>query len=525
MFDLIITGGTVYGNEKLSGRKADIGIVDGKIAALGDLSGKAGQEKYDAEGKLIIPGFVDIHAHSDGIVFFPEESTLRIIQGITTEVSGNCGISLAPVHPAKKVFLEQYLGAALGGRSLDWRWESMDEYFEAVREAGPAFNFTGLVGHGTLRIAVMGFDKRPAGKDELEEMGRLLEQSLDGGAAGMSSGLIYPPGSFSNTEEMIYLCRILADRKKPYTTHMRNESDFVVEALQEALEVARASGVALQVSHHKIAGKHNWGKSRTTLDMIEKARAEGVDVMLDMYPYEAGNTMLSALLPPWVHAGGINAMMERLAQGEVRERIREDILHPDYAWENLSRAASWDKILIAACAEDQFEGKNLEEIGEELKCDPLDAAIELVVRTKNRCSMFLFVMNREDIENILVRDYAMIASDGAITEGAFHPRVLGTFARVLDHYVKRTNILTLEEAVKKMSLLPARRIGLKDRGSIEEGMWADLLVLDWDNFADNTTYAHHHTPATGMDAVFLEGRLTAERGMHRGVFHGSTIKL
>lgn len=291
MFDLIISGGTIYGNEKLSGTKADIGVTDGKIVALGDLSGQSSLNTYNAEGKIVLPGFVDIHAHSDGIVFFPEESTFRIIQGITTEVSGNCGISLAPVNPAKKEFLENYLGAAIGRRRLNWNWESMGGYLDAVQNAGPAFHFATLVGHGALRIAVMGFDRRPAGKDELKEMGRLLEQALDDGAAGMSSGLICPPGSFSDTEEMTCLCRILTERNKLYTTHMRNESDFVVEGLEEALEVARTSGVSLQVSHHKVAGKKNWGRSRTTLAMIEKARAEGVDVMLDMYPYEAGNTI------------------------------------------------------------------------------------------------------------------------------------------------------------------------------------------------------------------------------------------
>ena len=524
MLDLIITGGTVYGNEKYSGQKADIGVKGGRITALGDLARQASLSRYNAEGKIILPGFVDIHSHSDGIVFTPEENTLRVIQGITTEVSGNCGISLAPVSPGRKELMVKSISSVFGSNPLPWNWSSMGEYLDAVQQAGPVSHFVGLVGHGALRIAVMGFENRPAEKDELREMGRLLEQSLDEGAAGMSSGLIYPPGSFSSRDEMIYLCRILAERNRLYTTHMRNESDFVVEAVEEALDVARASGVALQISHHKIAGKKNFGKSRITLSMVERARDEGVDVMLDMYPYEAGNTMLSALLPPWAHAGGVDAMLERLPEPAVRERIREEITGSSTGWDNLSQAASWDRIVIAASSVEAFRNKSIEQIGAEMGWDPVDAVMNIIEQTQNRCSMFIFAMHEDDIEAILLRDYTMVGSDGAVSEEVFHPRVMGTFPRILDCYVKQKRLLTIEEAVRKTSILPARRIGLIDRGGLEEGMWGDLLVIDWENFTDNTTYAANHAPASGIDAVFLDGRMTAGEGRHLGIFPGVTIR-
>jgi N-acyl-D-amino-acid deacylase len=524
MFDLIITGGTVYGNEKFSGQKMDIGLKDGRIAALGKLSGQASLSRFDAHGKIVLPGFVDIHSHSDAIVFSPEKNTLRVVQGITTEVSGNCGISLTPIAPLRRELLIKSAGAAFGRMDLPWNWSSMGEYLDAVRQAGPASHFIGLVGHGALRIAVMGFENRPAEENELREMGKLLEQSLDEGAAGMSSGLIYPPGSFSSREEMIYLCRILAERKRIYTTHMRNESDFVVEALEEALDVARASGAALQVSHHKIAGKKNFGKSRITLAMVRQARDEGIDVMLDMYPYEAGNTVLSALLPPWVHAGGVETMLERLSEPSIRKRIRDDISGPGTGWDNLAQAASWDKIIVAASSVEAFRSKTIEQIGAEMGCDPLDAVMNIIAQTRNMCSMFIFSMHEDDIESILTQDYTMAASDGAVSEEVFHPRVMGTFPRIFDCYVKQKKLLTLEQAVTKTSLLPARRIGLRERGSIEEGMWGDLLVIDWEHFADNTTYKDHHATASGIDAVFLEGRMAAGGGNHLGIFSGRTIR-
>jgi N-acyl-D-amino-acid deacylase len=524
MLDLKIEGGVVLDGTGTAGGRADVGVVDDRIAAVGDLSREPAGRTLAAAGRVVTPGFIDMHSHSDWRLWANRRAESKVRQGVTTEVVGNCGFSPAPASDAH---LEALRGFALYlPRGLDFRWRSFAEYLAALDGEGLAVNLVHLVGHGALRVATMGFARRPPAEAELTAMQRLLAEALEAGAWGLSTGLIYAPGSYAATEEIIALARVVSRRRLAfYASHIRGEGATLLDAVAEAIRIGREADVPVQVSHLKAAGRPNWGKVERALALIDAAAADGLDVHADVYPYTASSTGLRALLPDWALEGGLEAMVARLRDPATRERIRAELDKPDGGPGRLDRVG-WENIVIAWCpGRRDAEGRRLSELG------GVDGVFAVLL-DEPKAAMILFQLDENDLRRALVHPRVMIGSDGSalapygeLGEGKPHPRSYGTFPRVLGEYVREQRVLTLAQAVYKMTGLPARRLGLDDRGVIRPGARADLVVLDPRRVADRATYEAPHRYPDGIEHVIVNGRLVIRDGEHTGSLPGRLLRL
>jgi dihydroorotase/N-acyl-D-amino-acid deacylase len=523
--DLLVAGGSVYDGQGGAPRPADVGVRAGRIEAVGDLAAAEAAETIDATGLAVAPGFVDSHTHSDLAAFLGDEhddvraATIR--QGVTTEICGNCGFSPFPYLPPRSEDVARLVAALFGPGEP---WSDVAGYREAVRQAGLYANLGPLVGHGSLRAAVLGFDDRPPDAGELRELVRLADEAFEQGALGLSTGLIYMPGVYAETEELVALCRALARHGRPYTTHMRGESDTVVDSVREALRIGRESGMAVHVSHHKAAGRANWGRTHETLALVDEARREGLDVTLDVYPYTAGSTVLYALLPPWAQVGGVDAMVERLGDRRVRERIVDEMGRPAVGWENMARNAGWEGIYLSSVpGRPELEGRSLPELAAEAGTTPADFAFDVVVSQRGRATMILHQMDEGDVARVLAYEGAMVGSDGIPLPGKPHPRWAGTAARVLGRYAREQRLLSLPEAIRKLTSLPADRFGLSERGRIAAGKVADLVVFDPESVLDRATFDEPLLAPLGVPHVVVAGQVAVRDGALTGVKAGQVL--
>ncbi|HEV8617090.1 MAG TPA: D-aminoacylase [Methylomirabilota bacterium] len=528
MLDLKIEGASVIDGTGTPGSRADVGIRDELIVAVGDLSRENAGNRLHASGKVLAPGFIDMHSHSDWRLWSNRRAESKIRQGVTTEVVGNCGFSPAPVSTE---FVEDLRGFALYiPKGMDFRWRSVGEYLRAYDADGTALNVIQLVGHGTLRVAAMGFARRGPTADEMSRMQRMMAEAMQDRAWGLSTGLIYPPGSYSATEEIVEIARVAGRQGGFYASHIRGEGATLLDAVREAIRVGREGGLPVQISHVKAAGRPNWGKVADALALIDGARAEGLDVMADVYPYTASSTTLRSLLPDWVLEGGVAAMIGRLAEPQVRARIRAELEAPVTGQSLLDRVG-WDNVMVSYCAKRKdAEGKRLSEIGRERKMDPLDAALELIIDEAGKAYMILFQLAEADLRRALAHPSVMIGSDGSalapygeLAAGKPHPRSYGTFPRVLGEYAREQRVITLPQAVHKMTGLPARRLRLRDRGVIRVGARADLVVFDARRIADQATYEDPHRYPVGIDHVLVNGRFVIKDGEHTGSLPGRVL--
>ena len=523
MFDIIIEKGHIIDGAGNPWFNADVGIANGKIVKIGQLAGQAASERIDAEKLIVSPGFIDIHCHMEGPLFLTPREDGRICQGITTEIIGNCGMSAAPVLPETSDLLKTFSHTTFG--SLPWNWRSVSDFFARVEERQTTANIGTLVGHGTIRIAAMGFDNREPTPAELTAMKQSIKEAMAEGAFGLSSGLAYPPGLFSSQHELIELCKIVAQRQGIYTTHMRNETDEVIDYVAESIEVGEKSGVSLEISHHKTAGTANWGKSQQTLKMIEEARRRGLDINCDVYPYAAASTMLRSLLPPWAHEGGVSAMLEKIRKPELRQRMKADIANGLPTWENLARTTGWGKIMIGSCQKSkELEGKTIQEIALARNVEPPEAVFDILLEEEANVSMIMFMMAEEDVTNILKHPAAMVASDAFYSTGKPHPRFYGSFPRVLGKYVRTDKALTLAEGIRKMTSMPAQKLGLRDRGLLKEGMWADITIFDPETIEDKATFMEPVQHPVGIRYVLVNGRVSVRDGKYTGMLAGKVIR-
>jgi N-acyl-D-amino-acid deacylase len=535
--DLKIEGATVIDGTGAAGARTDVGVRDDRIAAVGDLSREHAGRSLNASGKVLAPGFIDMHSHSDWRLWENRRAESKIRQGVTTEVVGNCGFSPAPVSAE---FVDDLRGFALHvPRGMDFRWRSFGEYLSAFDAGGLALNVAHLVGHGTLRIAAMGFARRAPSVDELATMRRLLAAAMDEGAFGLSTGLIYAPGSWSDTAEIIEIAHAAARGRGFYASHMRGEGATLLPAVTEAITVGREARMPVQISHLKAAGRPNWGKVADALALIEAARADGLDVLADAYPYTASSTSLRTLLPDWALEGGIEAMLGRLKDPGERARIRQALLPDGGAsadargrGESMAARVGWDNIMIVGTtARRDAEGRRLGDVARVRSLDPEDAIFELLLDEHGRVGVILFQMDETDLRRALAHPAVMVGSDGsslaptgALAASKPHPRSYGTFPRVLGEYARDQRTLSLPQAVHKMTGLPAHRLGLRDRGVIRVGARADLVVFDPRRVADVATYEEPHRYPVGIEHVVVNGRFVIKDGEHTGSLPGRVLR-
>ncbi len=517
---------------------ADIGIADGKIVKIeADIKAHA-ENNIDAQGLVVSPGFIDIHSHSDAtLAQFPDAHS-RLLQGVTTEVVGNCGISMGPVSSQFLKEALMVLGTAgsmpkIPQGTSEWSWQSMMDYLKSALSDGISVNIAPLVGHGTLRCAVMGFEEQPADAEQMAGMKRLLQRELDQGAFGMSGGLIYHPGAFAGMDELAEINTVVAEAGGIFSLHMRSEGNEMLEAVKEALEISARSGVSLEISHLKCDLPANWGKSVLVMEMLDHARSKGIPVDFDEYPYPAWSTGLLELFPTWAKNKGPEHLIDLLSMADTRGEIIRDMAQPPYNWEYFMDGMTWDKALLTGFTTRsnlELEGKNIEEIAQTRHTTPLEVVCDLFIQEQGRLSLIGFTMSNQDLERFLVHPATMIGSDGmsmsptpeALTR-SIHPRSYGTFARVLAQYVREKNLLTLETAVAKMTGMPARKLGFRDRGLIREEYMADITIFDPDTIQDQATFTAPHQTASGVHYVLVNGEITVREGRHTGCRSGRIL--
>ncbi|MBE1442500.1 N-acyl-D-amino-acid deacylase family protein [Paenibacillus sp. OAS669] len=527
MLDLILKNGRIVdgtGNPWFFG---DVGVKDGQIAAVGQLDMEA-HETIHVHRQVISPGFIDGHCHSDLMILDHPFSEIKIRQGVTTEVVGNCGLAPAPFVREQAELLQSYVQPVLGRTSWEWPWETVEQYMQTLSKSSPSENIATYVAHGALRIAVMGFANRPATSQELKLMKHMLEEGLKAGAIGFSIGLLYAPGSYTSKEEIAELCSVLPKYNGLFSTHIRGEGNNLIPSVKEVIWIAEKAGVSLHISHLKAAGKINWGKVLEAMELIEEARSRGLDVTCDVYPYNAGSTTLTTILPPWALEGGIESVLERFRDPGLRQRIREELGQEQQDWDNLVCSTGWQSVFISAVhneANRHLEGRHLAEISEERGQHPADCMMDLLLEEQGRISIVYFHMADEDVKQVIGYERSLIASDSLTCEtGKPHPRLYGTFPRVFAKYVREDKVLTMEQAVRKLTSFPVQRFKLGKRGLLVPGYAADIAVFDPETIQDNATFEDPRQYPAGISHVLVGGKPTLLGHRHTQAREGALIR-
>lgn len=539
MFDIIIHNGTIVDGSGQKAYPADIGIENGRITEISPGLEAESREIIDADGNMVSPGFIDMHSHSDFTLLVHPEAESKIRQGVTTELVGNCGGSPAPVPDERFDDFMQYM-IGLGGlyqkviAPEDWKWKNLSHFYEELEEKGVSVNLAPLVGHSVLRAAVMGYESGPPSSEELQRMIRLLEIALDQGAFGMSSGLIYHPGAFANRDELSALAKVVGAYDGIYATHLRSEGKYLIEAIDEAIYVGEKSGTSVEISHLKCEVPAYWGKAKCALDRINRSRDKGYRIDFDQYPYRAYQTGLLEIFPTWAKENGAGPMIDALRDKALRRKVIKDMTRPPYDWDNPMDGLGWEQIRLNSFNREnnqELEGMTVGRIAEQLTMAPLEAVFRLFEEEQGGLSMIVFSMNEEEVTEIMQHPAGMIASDGCAVapygltgSRKVHPRYYGTFPRVLGHYVREKQVFTLEQAVYKMTGLPARKLQLKDRGLLHKGYQADIVVFDENQIADTATIENPHQYPRGIHHVLVNGQRVISNGDHTGRFPGKVLR-
>jgi N-acyl-D-amino-acid deacylase len=513
IFDLVIKNGKIIdgtGNPWFSG---DVGIKDDKIKRIGFINSSRAKKTIDASEMIVSPGFIDIHNHSDLTVLAYPECDSNIRQGITTAVVGNCGISMAPIDQQKLSLLQDYLSPLLApDYSYRWNWSSLNEYINIIEKKGTALNLAFLVGQGNIRLAVKGFTNNSASETEMAKMKKALKEGIESNAYGMSTGLIYPPGCYSSTEELIQLGKVLNEYGRIYASHIRDEGDNLIQSTKEAIKIGEICNIPVEISHFKAKGEENWGKVQHGLYLMEEARARGVEVNCDVYPYEATSTTITSLLPSWTMENGIEEMIKILKNKQQREKIKEQFLQGLVKGNNLE-ISGFDRIVIAnSPLNKNYEGKSLEEIAKVMgQEDYFYALFDLVIEIKGNGSVVKFVVSEKDIEYAIAHPLSMIGSDSSGLSikmgGRPHPRAYGTFTKIIRKFVYEKKLFTIQEAIRKMTSMPASKIKLMKRGLLGEGFYADIVIFKLEEIKDNATFLNPHQYSSGIYYTIVNGKI------------------
>ena len=507
--------------------KGSVGVKNGKIVNV--TGNEEAGEVIDASGKILSPGFIDAHSHDDLILGTESSRMFKTTEGVTSEVTGQCSLSMAPVDPAHLDDIQNML--VMGTPSFPDKmieWTTFPKYLDYVESLKLTTNAKMLVGHSSLRIAVMGMDNREPTAKELDRMKGMLKEAMEAGAAGLSTGLIYTPCCYSKTDEIVELAKVIEPYGGIYTSHMRNESDKIVEAVKETIEIGRQSGVLVDISHHKMLGKPNWGKQKETLKLIHGAWDEGIRVICDQYPYECNMTTLNACMPPWYFDNGFDAMTENLKDPAFRAKIKKEMEDPSTEYDNYYlNAGGWTGVYCTLAGNTpEAEGKFISDYAKEIGKDPFEAFFDLCVENNCRCGGVYSSMCEEDVVEIFKDPYCIVGSDGLTRDWneKGHPRAAGTFPHVITYFVKDKKVATLEEVIHKMTGLTAYYLDLPNKGLIREGYDADLVLFDYDDLKDTATYSNPNSVTEGIKAVFVNGKPVYRDMKFTGIYSAGLIK-
>ena len=529
-FDIVIRNAHIIDGTGSPWYSGDVGIRDGRIVAIANLAGAPANRTIDALGRVVAPGFIDMLGQSELTILVDARVPSKIYQGITTEITGE-GTSPAPLNDfivqADNLMYEHY------GIHADWK--TFREYFARLEKQGIGINLASYIGATQVRRMVIGDEDRAASPAELDQMKALVRQAMEEGARGVSTSLEYAPAPYASTEELIALAAESAKYGGLYATHMRNESDAIIPALNEVARIAREGNTPVEIWHIKVAGKKNWGRMPEVVAFIEKARAAGLDIEADTYAYTAWNNTLSAFIPPWAHDGGNARLIERLKDPATRERIRKDMMTPSTSWDNeWQEIPGPEAILISSVLEPKLhdlQGRRISEIAKMQGKDPIDTICDLLIEDHGATSVSVFGMQESDVELALKQPWVSVDNDaeGTSPEGILgrdhpHPRAYGTFPRVLAKFVREEKLLTLPDAIRKFTALPAQRMRITDRGVLKEGMWADVVVFDPEKVHDVATFDNPNQFSVGMDYVLVNGELVIDNGKMTSALPGKVLR-
>lgn len=518
--DLLIKRGAVYDGTGGEPFEADVGIDRDRIVFVGQKSEAPKAEKIiDAKGLAVAPGFIDAHAHSEFTLLADPRAEGKVCQGVTTEINGNCGLSAAPLY--KEAF--EHREKDLRELGIKEHWSSFKEYFRILGKKSIAVNFVTLAGHGNIRASVLGYKDKSPSANELKKMQNLLRKAIKEGAIGLSTGLIYPPGIYSDTEELIELCKVLSPKVGGiYTSHMRSEGNRLLEAIEEIIRIGKEADIKIQISHIKTSGKENWHKADKAIELIEGARKKGIKVACDRYPYTASSTDLDTILPSWTYEGGAEQELKRLKSLKIQERIKKEIL------QKIVDKNYWKEVRVSSVSSRKnkwIEGKTLDYIARKMGKNPIDALFKILIEDKLRAGAIFSSMCEDNLKRFISLPFAMIGSDssarcfsGRTYAGKPHPRGFGSFPRFLGRYVRDEKLMTMVEAIHKITMLPAETFGLKARGVIKKGAYADIVIFDALKINDRATFDSpflkpegiHYVIVNGIPALW-EGELKRER--------------
>jgi N-acyl-D-amino-acid deacylase len=529
-YDVIIRNGTIYDGSGETPFVADLAIDADTIAAIGTLDGMRGRTEIDAEGLAVTPGFINMLSSANASLIQDGRGLSDIRQGVTLEVLGE-GTSMGPLNAEMKRRMQE----RQTNTQYDVTWTTLGDYLEYLEERGVSPNVASFMGATTARVYVIGYEDRPPTAEELDEMRALVRQAMEEGAVGLSSALIYTPAYYADTDELVALAQVAGEYGGMYISHIRNEADNLLEALDELITIAREADVPAEIYHLKASGRRNWGKLDQLIERVEAARAEGLRITADMYTYHASSTGLNATMPPWVQEGGHDAWVERLKDPEIRARVMREMTTPSADWENTYlNAGTPDNVLLVSFRTDSLRyltGRTLAEVAAMRGTSPEETAMDLVIQDDSRVGCVFFTMSEDNVRKKITIPWVSFGSDGAAVapEGVFlnsqpHPRGYGNFARLLGKYVRDEGIIPLEEAIRRLTSQPASNLGILRRGQLEVGYYADVVVFDPAEIRDNATFESPHQLATGVIHLFVNGEQVLKDGEHTGALPGRVVR-